>query len=99
MNQVRQQLRPQVRPQAGLRIGDLAQTEFVVDEEVDIPIEVTGGVPPYEIDLEAPANLVLDGTSITGAVAAAGSAQITIGVTDAQGAVAQRIFTVHTEEA
>lgn len=73
-------------PLAAVKLGEVA----------DVPLQATGGIPPYTFSLvesdSLPTGLSIDGDGITGTPTQTGTSTFTLRVTDDSGATADREF-------
>lgn len=81
----------------GVRFGDGALPDGVVDETYEASVAVTGGEPPYAFSLgrgELPPGLRLDGSTVLGRPERAGSFTVELRVTDGRGNVDLALFII-----
>lgn len=81
----------------GVRFGDGALPDGVVDESYEASVAVTGGEPPYAFSLgrgELPPGLRLDGSNVVGRPERAGTYTVELRVVDGRGNVDLALFII-----
>jgi MYXO-CTERM domain-containing protein len=81
----------------GVRFGDGALPDGVVDEVYEASVAVTGGEPPYAFSLgrgELPPGLRLEGSTVIGRPERAGTFTVELRVTDGRGNVDLALFII-----